>query len=256
MKAFTDSVDKSIEIELITWDTVMKVLGPPGFLKMAKEAEPLVKLLQYFSSCDNLKNNLEEGEVNVELSNLYLSPETLNEYMNSSIVLKHVLEYAHDRNCITKMEIATTLCNEDKIYDEEIQMILSSINHYQSLFQHLLRMFKDCDDLWCFENKLKKLFGSISSESTTTNITILELLHTIFMLLKDTNATVSSSSPRFAIEYVMLLMGLTDNILKSEDSSFGLKAHFLISYFPLSSSEDALRFLERYINYCIISIFY
>lgn len=260
MKAFTDIIDKSIAfIELgITWDTIMIALGTQGFLKLTKEIDPLIKLLQYFSSCDNLVvNNLEEGEENVELSNLDLSPgKSLKEYMTSSIFLKHVFEYIPDDKCIASpqlMEVGNTIFEEIDtiriIYDEDVELILSSINNYQSLCQNLLMILTKAplSDQISFENKLKNLFVAFLSLDSKTIISIVEILNNIFILLKDPNSTTASSSSRsLAIENIMLQLGLTDNILKSDISTFGLKAHFLISFFPFNSSEDALQFLQRY----------
>jgi len=247
MKAFTDTIDKTVMIGLLSWEQIVKILGVAAFLKLCKELEPLVKCLRCYSSLDAR----EEGEEIEELSYLGLSLDDLKNYADSSIVLKQVFEYTASSNIVASAMEIDSVFEKNDCNNEEIELIVASINDYQTLFKQLLKVFKDCD-LCTLENNLKCLFVrtlSVESASITiaNKITLVEAINAVLVLLKGDDSQ-TSESPSWVDDLLMKLALTANHFFKYDETTIFLQPHFLDSYLPFKDTASAHRFLERVID--------
>ena len=250
MKAFTDTIDKTIVIGLLTWEQIVKILGVAAFSKLCKELEPLVKCLRMCSSLDTR----EDGEENEELNDLDLSLDDLKNYVDSSVVLKQVFEYTGNNIVASAMEV-DSVSEKNDFNDEEIGLIISSLKDYQTLFKQLL----DCDRC-TLESNLKCLFVrtlSVESASITiaSKITLVEAINSVLVFRSITERhycqgddSLSSKSSSWVDDLLMKLALTANHLFKHDERMFFLQPHFLDSFLPLKGTASAHLFVERVID--------
>ena len=85
LKASVDTIDKSVNLGVDTWDQILKILGATkGLSKLANEFHPLLKYLEFQSS---LSSSLTSSEV------IELHPDIIQQYSQQSITIQNISEF-------------------------------------------------------------------------------------------------------------------------------------------------------------------